>query len=378
MFSVIKRKFVLAAEKNAVKKAVANVIESNISGSVFGRQCVKKLEILLSDKLGASVLGVGGGTDALVLVLKALGVGPGDEVIVPAFGCVAIASCVSWVGATPIFSDIRKNDFVLDPGGIAEKITPRTKAVIFAHFFGQPAKSIKDALSVTRTQGLFLIEDAAQVFGATSEIDGVWKSAGIIGDAGCFSFSSTKLFSVPGSAGAVVVNDARVKEKVDQMRLYGAKSPYYDHPVVGIGAGLDEIHAAILIAKLPFLDYWLERRRELAYIYTKTLSGVGDLILPREEEGTTRIWYRYVIRTKRRDALLKYLQTIFKSTPRLVPFVRYPVPLSCFSAFGSRHAKGDFPNAGDISSEVLCLPMYNAMSLEDLDKECGSIKDFFN
>src|SRR3989344_2414611 len=130
MFSVIKRKFVLAAEKNAVKKAVANVIESNISGSVFGRQCVKKLEILLSDKLGASVLGVGGGTDALVLVLKALGVGPGDEAIVPAFGCVAIASCVSWVGATPIFSDIRKNDFVLDPGGIAEKITPRTKAVI--------------------------------------------------------------------------------------------------------------------------------------------------------------------------------------------------------------------------------------------------------
>ena len=364
-------------QKLAVTRAMARVAgEERADGSV-GRSHVKKFEILLSNKLHAPMLGTSGGTDALILAMKALQIKSGDEVIVPAFTCVATASCVSWINARPVFADIRADDYAVDPGDIEKKITNKTKAIVVVHLFGQPAGCLQEILNVAKSRGVFVIEDAAQAFGAKVKTEETWKDAGTVGDIGCFSFSSTKPLSVPGNAGAITARDARARTMIRQMRLYGAEIPYYNHPVVGIGAKLHEIHAAILLAKLPFYEHWLDHRKNLADRYTRTLSGSGDIILPREEEGTNRIWYRYVIRTRRRDALLSFLRTTFRSAPRLTPTIHYPVPLPRFQIFGSGCAERSFPTAERVATEVLSLPLNDGMSFRDAEKVCDAVKKFF-
>ncbi len=371
----------LDIEEAAVKRAVTSVVEEGTHYAFTGHPHVGMFERELSKRFDeAPVLGTNSGTDALILALKVVGVSSGDEVIVPAFSYISTASCVSWIGATPVFADIRSVDFAIDPSKIEEKITKNTKVIIVAHLFGQPALGMKEIVSIAKKHNLFVIEDAAQSFGAEVEIDGEWKCAGAIGDIGCFSFSSTKPFAAPGNGGAIIFNTKNhaLVEAADQMRFYGAKIHYYDYPTVGVCAKLQEIHAAALLAKMPFLDYRLKKRKDIADFYTKALSGIGSISLPEEGGGTRRTWYRYVIRVKERDNLFDYLKTTISYNQYLQPMKNYPVPLPYFSAFKKLgYTWGDFPVADRISSEVISLPLVNIVSLEDVENVCNSIKNFY-
>ena len=371
----------LDVEETAVKQAIARVVSEGTHYASAGHPNVANFETELSKHFnGAPVLGVNSGTDALILALKVLGVTLGDEVIVPAFSYISTASCVSWVGATPVFVDICPADFAINPLKIKEKITKNTKAIIVAHLFGQPALGTKDIIDIAKQYNLFVIEDAAQSFGAEIEINGEWKHIGTVGDIGCFSFSSTKPFAAPGNGGAIIFNikNQGLVEKADQMRFYGAKIHYYDYPVSGVCAKLQEIQAAALLAKMPFIDYWLKKRKDNAQCYTKTLFNVNNILLPQEGEKTKRIWYRYVIRTKDRNKLFDYLKTATDSNGHLQPMKNYPVPLPYFSAFEKLgYIQGDFPVADQLSSEVISLPLQNIISPEDVKNVCDSIKYFY-
>ncbi|MBI4114269.1 MAG: DegT/DnrJ/EryC1/StrS family aminotransferase [Candidatus Niyogibacteria bacterium] len=374
-----KKSIIALVQKLAVKRAVSRVIEKDAKDGSIGRFYTNKFEILLSERLNnISTLGTASGTDALILALKALKIGAGDEVIVPAFSCIPPASSISWVGATPIFVDIRDDDYAIDPAMVEKKISSKTKAIIVAHLFGQPTGRIKRILDIARQRRLFVIEDAAQSFGAKVEIDGKWSEAGTIGDIGCLSFSSTKIFAAPGNAGAVIVKDPYLVEEIDRMRLFGTRTRYYDYPTVGISAKIQEIHAAILLAKLPFFNYWLEHRRKLAFYYKELLYNIGDIILPQNKEKTERVWYRFVIRTQKRDELFKYLRTSLRKKPHLKPMIHYPVPLPYFSAFKTGYKRGNFPVSDQISSEMISLPLNNSMSKGDTEFVCQTIKAFFN
>ena len=362
----------------AVQKAIARVVAREADNGFVLSFCVPKFETLLSNNFESRVIATGSGTDALIISLKALNIGPGDEVIVPAFGCIPIASSVSWVGAKPIFVDIQEVDYAIAPEKMIEKMTSKTRAIIIAHLFGQVTRAIYDVLQIAKQHKIFVVEDAAQSFGAKIENNGEWKNAGTIGDIGCLSFSSKKLFSAPGNGGAVIAKEPHLIEEIRRMRLFGSKTRDYDYPTIGINANLEEINAAALLAKLPFLEYWLEHRRKLADYYTKTLSDIRYIILPCEEKGTKRIWYRYVVRVKKRDQLFEYLRTTFHSVSRLRPMIHYPVPLPYFSAFESGYSEGSFPISDQMSSEVMSLPLNNSMSLTDVDRVCEAIVNFFN
>ena len=273
--------------------------------------------------------------------------------------------------------DIQEVDYAISPEKIIEKINSKTKAIIVTHLFGQVTKSIYDVLKIAKRHKIFVIEDAAQSFGAKIENNGEWINAGTIGEIGCFSFSFGKLFSSFGKGGAIVTKSNDLIEEIRRMRLFGSKTRDYDYPTIGINANLEEINATVLIAKLPFLEYWLDHRQKLADHYKKTLSGIKDIVLPYEEEGVKRIWHRYVVQVKKRDQLFERLLKTFRNIPYLKPKIHYPVPLPYFSAFGSENVRGNFPVAEHTSSSVLSLPIDDFTKVKDVDRVCGKIKEFF-
>ena len=377
VLNFFKKNQVVALEEARVKRAVCRVISTRSYYWTSGQPELKKLEGELSSFLGSTrILGVSSGTDALIFALKAVGVGVGDEVIVPALGFISTASSIVWVGAKPVFVDIRPHDYNIDPIKIEPAITERTKAIVVAHLFGQPA-ALNEIIPVARKHKLFLIEDAAQAFGAKIVINGEWKNAGKIADVGCFSFSSTKHFSVPGSGGAIATNDEKLFGKIFLMRAYGAERHYYEYPVAGVNGRLQEIQAAALRAKFMFLDFWLKHRRKIAELYSRELSGVGDIILPQEDHNTARVFYRYVLRTSKREQLFTHLCDEFPLS-YLKPTKHYPVPLPFFDLFRSLNYKyGDFPVSEQVSKEMLALPITNFVSEKDALQVCHAIKDFF-
>lgn len=367
-------------EDFAVKKAISRVVDTKSHYLHFGHPEVRAFEESISNLFGGiNVLGMNSGTDALIVALKVLDVGPGDEVLVPAFSFISTVSCVSWVGATPVFVDIGLSDYAIDPKKIEEKINSKTKAIIVAHLFGQPVLGIDDIIAVARAHKLFVIEDIAQSFSAKiKDADGKWRMVGTIGDLGCLSFSSTKTFAAPGNGGAIITRNGDLKEKISKIRSYGAEIPYYDYPFVGINCKLHEMQAAALRAKLPFFEYWLSHRESIAGEYTKNLSTVPRLLLPKSYPNTKRIWYRYVIRTQARDDLFEELMRFAGKAGRLKPLKNYPVPLPYFSAFRHLGCKpGDFPISEQAASEVVSLPITNYNSTEDALKISEAIKNFF-
>lgn len=380
MFPFFRKPTLMDIEEAAVKRAICRVVEKRSHYGFSGHPHVQALEEALSRRFGGlPVLGVGSGTDALILALRALGAGPDSEVIVPAFSFVSTAACIPWVGATPVFVDIRPDDYSLDPAKIEEKITEKTKAIIIAHLFGQPATGMEEILAVARRHALPVIEDAAQSFGAQIKLGNEWKPVGAIGDIGCLSFSSTKPFSAPGNGGAVVVQNKALHETIDRMRFYGARQHYRDYPIAGVNCKIHDMQAAALLAKLNFFDHWLARRTRIAAYYAEALAGVGDLILPQELPGSRRTWYRYVIRTRQeRDHLFHKLIMAAGPSPTLHPAINYPVPLPYFGMFRDLgHAPGDFPAADEASREVLSLPITNYVSLANARRMTDVIGEFF-
>lgn len=315
-------------------------------------------------------VGLSSGTDALLVALMALGVGPGDEVATSAYSFFATAGAVARLGAKPVFVDIDPVTFNLDPGRLGKALTRRTKAVIPVHLYGQSA-DLKPVLAAAKKRRVPVIEDAAQAIGALYE----GRPAGSLGDAGCLSFFPTKNLGAMGDAGMAVTNDPKLAERLRILRVHGAH-PKYFHRLVGGNFRLDELQAAVLRVKLKRLPEWTAARRRNAARYDAlfALRGLPDragLVLPRAERDHT--YNQYVIRAPRRDALREFLAKQEVSTE-----VYYPVPLhlqECFKGLG--HRRGDFPEAEKAASQTLALPVYPELSEEQQAHVVESIARFY-
>lgn len=294
-------------------------------------------------------IGVSSGTDAILLALMALGIGPGDEVICPAFTFFATAGCVARVGAQPVFADSCAACFNIDPAGIEKLIGPRTKAIIPVHLFGQAA-DIEPVLAIAHRHGLAVVEDAAQAFGAAYR----GKPVGAWAEFGTVSFFPTKNLGALGEAGLLVTNDAALAEKARLLRNHGMHPKYYHHAVGG-NFRLDAVQAALLAVKLPLLPEYTAARQRNACFYQSAFAGLTGVTLPVTHPDRNHIVNQYTIRVEggRRDALRRHLEDRGIGSE-----IYYPVPLhqqECFAHFGTSH---ELPVAEALAAEVLSLPVF--------------------
>lgn len=349
-----------AALKTELLEAVERVLRS--SRFILGPE-VRALESEVASLCGVRhAVGVASGTDALALALRALGIGPGDEVITGAFSFVASASAVLHVGATPSFVDIDLEAYALDPDLVQRALTPRTKAIIAVHLYGHPASM--DRLSqIARAHGVAVVEDAAQAIGATY----AGRPVGSWGEAGCLSFYPTKNLGACGDAGMVVTDRDDLAERVRRLRSHGAETKY-QHIELGWSSRLDELQAALLRVKLRHLPEWIEARRRLASRYTGLLSGL-PLTLPVERPPARHVYHHYTVRFPQRDALAKALADLGVGTA-----LHYPLPLPAQPVFGSRSAEREFPRSWLASREVLSLPCFPELTEAEVEAVASSIR----
>lgn len=309
-------------------------------------------------------IGVANGLDAIFMILKAYGVGPGDEVIVPSNTFIATWLAVSDCGATPIPVEPTADGFNIDPARVEAAITPRTKAILAVHLYGQTA-DMDPLKALAAKHNLKLIEDAAQAHGALYR-GGV---AGQLGDAAAFSFYPGKNLGALGDGGAVTTSDDALADKIRTLRNYGSKVKYYNE-VPGYNSRLDEVQSALLSVKLPKLDADNARRRAIAAIYDRELAGIDGLALPLVPGWAEPVWHLYVVRHARRDALAKAL-----AEQGIGTIVHYPVPPHLQPAYaGLGYAEGAFPLAEAIHREVLSLPIGPTMSDEQALRVCAAVR----
>jgi dTDP-4-amino-4,6-dideoxygalactose transaminase len=322
-------------------------------------------------------IGVASGSDALLLSLMALGIGNGDEVILPPFTFFATAGVVSRLGATPIFVDIDPDTYNIDPTKIEEKITSRTKAIIPVHLFGQ-CVDMDPLLQLAKGKDLFVIEDAAQALGAEYRPDSnsAGRRAGQMGDLGCFSFYPTKNLGAFGDAGMVVANNPNWAEKIRLLRVHGSQ-PKYFHKWIGINSRLDAIQAAVLLVKFGHLEKWHEERQKKATKYREMLQdlerSLNGFRLPTIQYKNRHIFHQYVIRVVERDRLRKFLSENGIGTD-----IYYPLPLhlqQCYSFL--KYRRGDLPMSEKASEEVLALPIYPELTEEQQSYVGDRIKAFY-
>jgi dTDP-4-amino-4,6-dideoxygalactose transaminase len=358
-----------------IKKALDEVMETQ--QFILGRQ-VESLEKAIANYCDTGyAIGVASGSDALFLALLALGIGPGDEVLLPTFTFFATAGSVSRAGATPVFVDIDPETYNIDPFRIEEKITPKTKAILPVHLYGQCA-DMDPILRLAKLKHLFVIEDAAQALGSeykpTSGSPG--RKAGGIGEIGCFSFFPTKNLGAFGDAGMIVSNDPLLAERMKMLRVHGGQRKYF-HKLIGINSRLDTIQAAILLTKFRHLEKWHAARQERAERYRELfqdiLPSVPDLRLPAIQYKNRHIFHQYVIRAPGRDRLRQYLLQEGVGTE-----VYYPVPLhlqECYSFLN--HRPKDFPLSEKAAQEVLALPIFPELTEEQQAYVVDRIKTFY-
>ena len=322
-------------------------------------------------------IGVASGSDALLLALMALGVGAGDEVLLPPFTFFATAGSVSRLGAIPVFVDISQETYNIDPCKIEEKITSKTKAIIPVHLFGQCA-DMNPLLKIAKEKKLFVVEDAAQALGAEYRPDAVseGRRAGQIGDLGCFSFYPTKNLGAFGDAGMVVTDSVSLAEKIRLLRVHGSR-PKYFHKQIGINSRLDTIQAAILLVKFKYLEKWTAERQKKAeryqLLFRDLVSSVNGLRLPTIQYQNRHIFHQFVIRVPERDQLKQYL-----SEEGIGTDIYYPVPLhlqECYSFL--KYRRGDLPNSEKASEEVLALPIYPELTEDQQMAVVDRIKAFY-
>jgi dTDP-4-amino-4,6-dideoxygalactose transaminase len=318
-------------------------------------------------------IGCSNGSDAIILALLALGIGPGDEVILPSFTFFATGGSVAQVGATPVFADSDPNDFNMLPSEIERLVTPNTRAVIPVHLFGQCC-NMDEILDACRQHGLACIEDAAQSIGSRYK----GKRCGSIGgDITTFSFFPSKNLGCLGDGGMVVTDSDELADKLSILRVHGSKPKYY-HKLVGINSRLDSLQAAALCVKLRYLDEWHEGRRRNAAFYDEQLAGVDGLVTPQQAsylstaDGSYHIYNQYTLRSTngRRDAIVAGMKERSIGCE-----VYYPVPLhlqECFSSCGGK--LGDLPNCEQLMSEVFSIPIYPELTLEQKQEVVDTLK----
>jgi len=309
-------------------------------------------------------VGVNSGTDALYMAVSALGIDVGDEVILPTHTFIATALCISYTGARPVFVDSEEETYNIDPASFEKAITPKTKAVIPVHIYGQPA-NMDEINTIAKKHNIKVIEDACQAHGALYKD----KRAGSLGDIGCFSFYPTKNLGAFGDAGMFVTNDEKVYETALMLRDYGRKGRY-NHKVKGYNSRLDSIQAVVLSAKLKHLDEWSGMRQDIAARYKKQLSNIGGIIIPMVKEDRTHVFHLYVLRVQNRDQVLEGLKA-----RGVGALIHYPIPIHLQEAYSDLgYEKGQFPVAERITQEVISLPMFPHMTPQQVDYVCDSLQ----
>ncbi|HUR34726.1 MAG TPA: DegT/DnrJ/EryC1/StrS family aminotransferase [Vicinamibacterales bacterium] len=331
---------------------------------------ISALESELASLIGLKhAVGVSSGTDALLLALMALDVGPGDEVITTTYSFFATAGAIVRVGATPVLVDIDPVTYNIDPAALEAAITPRTRAIMPVHLYGLCA-DMNPVMAVARRAGVAVIEDAAQAIGATYH----GRPAGGIGDLGCFSFFPSKNLGAFGDAGLVTTNDDALAKRASLLRMHGMEPKYYHH-LVGGNFRMDALQAAVLRVKAPHLAAWTAARRLNAARYATLFEDAGLLdavVLPAAPSGLHHIFNQFVIRVPRRDALKAFLDRRSIGNE-----VYYPVPFHlqpCFANLG--YASGVFPNAERAASETLAIPIYSELSMEQQRAVVSAIGEF--
>jgi dTDP-4-amino-4,6-dideoxygalactose transaminase len=323
------------------------------------------LEYELAEYIGAAeVICVNSGTDALLLSLKALEIGAGDDVIVPAFTFFATAEAVSLAGARPCFADCAPGQYNIDADSVRQALTPRTKAVIAVHLFGQPV-DLLPLQEFCASHNLWLIEDAAQAIGACYHDRGI----GSFGITGAFSFYPTKNLSAFGDGGAIACSDPDLATRLRRLRNHGRQGRY-QHSEIGFNSRLDELQAAILRVKLPYLDGWNAQRRQLAALYRQALQNT-ECNWPAVLEGTVSVHHQFVVTHPQRNALQLFLAEHNISTA-----VFYPIPCHRQPAFSESHAGVSLPLAECLADQVLALPIYPALPPEAIRHIGELIQDF--
>lgn len=312
-------------------------------------------------------IGLSNGLEALELALRAMDIGPGDEVIVPAHTFVATWLAVSNVGATPVGVEVNRATYTLDADAVAAAITPRTRCIIPVHLYGLPA-DMGPINALAAKHGLTVLEDAAQAHGAT--LDG--RRIGGFGTMAAFSFYPTKNLGALGDGGAIVTNDDQLAQRIRLLRNYGSERKY-EHKLKGRNARLDELQAAILRVKLRHLDRWNEARRHLAAHYSRTLAGIPGIVVPVERRGAKSVWHLFVVQVReQRDELMKFL-----NQRGIATLVHYPIPPHRQEAYAQDgYVSAHFPVSEALAREVLSLPFWPQMTVAQADFVAEAIRQW--
>ncbi|OGV37095.1 MAG: erythromycin biosynthesis sensory transduction protein eryC1 [Lentisphaerae bacterium GWF2_49_21] len=351
--------------KNEIDTAIRNVVEE--TAFIRGKY-VEKFEKEYELRYGVkNCISIGNGTDGIYIALKMLGIGSGDEVITSACSWIATAETITQAGAKVVFADIEPDYYTIDPADIEKKITEKTRAIIPVHFYGQSAEMDK-IMSIAGKRGLYVIEDCAQAHFA--EYKG--KKAGVIGNAGVFSFYPSKNLGAYGDAGCVITNDNDFAKK---MRLYANHGSIdkVEHLFEGVNSRMDGLQASILSAKLPHVLEWNRKRNEKSELYMSLLSDVDKIILPKVRKECTHVFHLFVIRCQRRDELRNFL-----ASKDIQTMIHYPKALPFLQAYKYLdHKKEDFPTAFIYQPEILSLPLYPELTYEEIRYVADSIREFY-
>lgn len=356
-----------SAQYRALKPEIDAAIQRVLDGNVYilGEE-VSGFEREFAAYVGAQFgIGVANGTDALHLALRALGIGPGDEVVTTPHTAIATIQAISMSGATPVLADITNDRFTMNPEQVERVITPRTKALLPVHLYGQPA-DLGALLEIAERRGIPLIEDCAQAHAATW--DG--RQVGSIGRIGCFSLYPTKNLGAIGDGGIVTTSDPEVADRLKLLRQYGWRTGQVSE-ITGFNSRLDELQAAILRAKLVHLDAMTARRRAIAAAY---IDGLKDLplALPRAATGTEHAYHLFVIRSDGRDALKAHL-----ATRNVMAGIHYPLPAHRHPAYAASHGTVSLPVAERVVGEILSLPMYPELADAQVARVIDGVRGFF-
>lgn len=357
----------LAAQYRAIASEIDSAIAAVLCDTDFilGRAVNRLEEEFAAFCESGYAVGVDSGTSALELALRAFDIGPGDEVVTVANSFIASALAVTHTGARPVLVDCNPENYTMDISCLEQAITPRTRAILPVHLYGQPA-DMDPILEIARRHSLVVIEDACQAHGATYK----GKRVGCLGHAAAFSFYPGKNLGAYGDAGMVVTNDGSIADALQKLRNYGQEEKYR-HVSQGYNRRLDTLQAAILSVKLHHLESWNASRQQLAGLYNELLSGSG-VVTPNQASYAESVWHLYVVRSKNRDSLKAHL-----ASQGIMTGIHYPIPIHLQPAYSDLgYKKGDFPVTEAYADEILSLPMYAELTPDAIQYVADTIREF--
>lgn len=365
----------LKTQYEKIKPEIDTAISDVINSTAFiNGPAVKEFQLALEKYLGVKhVIPCANGTDALQISMMALGLKSGDEVIAPSFTFIATAEAIALLGLTPVLVDVDPGTFNISPDAVAKAITPRTRAIVPVHLFGQTA-DMDAIMEIAKQNKLFVIEDACQSIGADYlNAAGEWHKSGTIGHIGCTSFFPSKNLGCYGDGGAIFTNDDLLAAKIRSVVNHGMTVRYY-HDDIGVNSRLDSIQAAVLKIKLPYLDQYARARQQVAAAYDKAFGGIPELSVPARSSMSTHVFHQYTLQLRGvdRSSFLEYLAE--KDIPAMV---YYPVPIHLQKAYlDPRYKAGDFPVTEQLCHSVVSLPMHTEMEQDQLNHIITTVLDF--